>query len=311
MTFLESLVSRFCDELAHQFGTHDFIVKSTLAILLVSLICGIVGSLVVGNRMAFFSDALSHCTIAGISMGILATIFLRVPQAEEQIGSFAMLIMCGFGSFIGCAITYVKERTSLASDTVIGVFFAGALGVGAVLIAMMKNVTNRDPDIFLFGSPNIVTEVDLLRLVALLILTLGFVGWRYNGLVFASFNPSLARSRRVPLRLYSYLFIILLALIVNVCLLAVGALLINAMLIVPAATANNVSRNMRQMFWWTIGLSLTAGLGGRWLSNVIEFRLERAGTSFVGTGGCVVILGAVLFALSMIVSRLFKGRQPK
>ena len=67
------------------------------------------------------------------------------------------------------------------------------------------------------------------------------------------------------------MFILLLAIIVNVCLVTVGALLINAMLIVPAATANNLSRNMRQMFWWTIGLSLFAALGGQWCSLWIDF----------------------------------------
>src|SRR5438874_2315748 len=80
------------------------------------------------------------------------------------------------------------------------------------------------------------------------------LAWMYNSLVFASFNPSLARSRRVPVRWCNYLFIVLLAVIVNVCLRVVGALLINAMLVVPAAAAGNVARNMKQLFWITVVL---------------------------------------------------------
>ena len=86
--------------------------------------------------------------------------------------------------------------------------------------------------------------------------------WRYNQLVFASFNPTLARTRGLTLTLNNYLFIVLLALVVNLSIKAVGALLINALLVVPAAAAANLSRNLRQMFWLTVAFCLGAGLIG-------------------------------------------------
>src|SRR5206468_1542411 len=104
-----------------------------------------------------------------------------------------------------------------------------------------------------------VTSLDLITLVLLALVTAGLLAWLYNSLVLTSFNPSLALSRRVPVRLCSYVFIVLLALIVNLCLKIVGALLINALLVVPAATAANLCRNMRQLFWTTIGLCLLVG----------------------------------------------------
>jgi zinc transport system permease protein len=310
MTFLTDAISRLTSSLAGLFGTDDFIVTGTIAIVLVSLTCGTVGSLVISNRMAFFSDALAHCAIAGITMGLIIELKAGLGSADRTVGGFALLVTVAFGALVGIGIAYVREKTALGSDTVIGVFFAGALGLGAVLFGLLKQMTNKDPDAFLFGSPNFLSEIDLVRLAGVAILTALLVGARYNQLVFASFNPSLARSRRIPMRAYNYLFIILLALIVNVCLLTVGALLINAMLIVPAATANNVSRNMRQMFWWSIGLSLFSGLAGQWTSLWIPSLIGTKRFA-VGTAGCVIIISVLCFAVSMMASRWMKGRQSR
>src|SRR3954454_10857158 len=94
-------------------------VKGLLATLLVCLVCGGMGALVVGNRMAFFSDALAHCAFAGVGLGILGFVVLPVNQALllQQI----TIIMVTFGVIVGLLIAYVREQTGLASDTVIGV----------------------------------------------------------------------------------------------------------------------------------------------------------------------------------------------
>jgi zinc transport system permease protein len=102
------------------------------------------------------------------------------------------------------------------------------------------------------------------------------------------------------------LFIVLLALIVNLCLNAVGALLINALLIVPAATASNLAGNLRQMFWLTVALSLAAGIGGFWLSSVVEIDVGGRQPLSFGTAGTIVVLSVALFFLSMAVPPLLK-----
>src|SRR5262245_46572197 len=109
-------------------------VNAFLAVILVSLVCGAIGSLVVGNRMAFFSDALAHCAFAGVALGLLVAMALRVnaPDFREWI----LLIMVGFGIVVGVLIAVVREKTGLANDTVIGVFFAGAIGIGAIFTRM-------------------------------------------------------------------------------------------------------------------------------------------------------------------------------
>jgi zinc transport system permease protein len=250
--------------------------------------------------MAFFSDAMAHCAFAGVALGILLTFFIGTPADHESYRWIIPLVMVGFGALIGIGIAFVREKTSLASDTVIGVFFAGAIGFGAMLLTALEKRRAFSPEQFLFGSPFFVEEADLLYLAILLILTVLLLVQRYNHLVMASFNPSLARTRRVALRLNNYLFIVLLALIVNLSIRAVGVLLINAMLIVPAATASNLSRNLRQMFWLTVLISVGAGLLGLWLSSTIRVRLGPGDTVQFGPSGTIICLSVLAFFASML-----------
>src|SRR5262245_8208834 len=123
MEAITRAVEWFTSALAQQLGLQfTFYVAAFLAVILVSVVCGMAGSLVVGNRMSFFSDAMAHCAFAGVALASLGLILSGVPRAEQQV--YVPPLMVGFGALIGVAIAFVRERTSLASDTVIGVFFA-------------------------------------------------------------------------------------------------------------------------------------------------------------------------------------------
>jgi zinc transport system permease protein len=282
-------------------------VYALLAIVLLSLICGSVGPLVVGNRMAFFSDALAHCSLAGVGFGFLANYLLGGDNKSVFYHHGVPLVAVAFGILVGCAIAFVREKTALASDTVIGVFFAGALGLGAVLLkALARNnaFPGSDLENIIFGDILFVDSPHLYWLFGLAAVTAAFLFRRYNQLVFTSFNASLARSRRMTVRLNNYLFIVLLALIVNLSLQIVGVLLINALLIVPAATAANVCRNMRQMFWVTVGLCLASGVVGLWISwDLPHLSRDYLGWEFQagGSGGSIVVVSVLLFFASMVV----------
>ncbi len=292
----------FLDTLADHLNLEGFELRALLSVLLISIVCGMVGAMVVGNRMAFFSDAMAHCAFAGVALGILMTYFMAIGREREELQRwFVPLVMVGFGASIGIGIAFVRENTGLASDTVIGVFFAGAIGFGAMLLTALKGRRAIDPEQFLFGSPIFVKDIDLLYLAVLLLMTIGLLMWRFNHLLLGSFNTSLARSRRVSLRVNSYLFIILLAFIVNLSISAVGVLLINAMLIVPAATATNFSRNLRQMFWWTLTLSIVAGMLGLYLSSILHVRLGPGKPVQFGPSGTIITLSVAGFFVSMVL----------
>ena len=305
LTTLTNLLENFVDWLT-LFAAEDsmwrlpFVIYGCLAIVLVSLISGSVGSLVVSNRMAFFSDALAHCAFAGVALGLLIAIVLGVE--DEGFRHWITLIRVGFGVIFGLLIAYVHEKSSLPSDTVIGVFFAGALGLGAIFAKVVRNKRIFDLENFIFGSPVTVGPEDLLWLILLLLLTVVFLLFCYNALIFGSFNSSLARSRKVPARLARYLFVVLLGIIVNLCQQTVGILLINGLLIVPAATASNLSGNLRQLLWRSIAIALFCGVAGLLLSLEINHHLAGRRVE-IGISGTVLVLSVVMFALSLAMGR--------
>lgn len=270
-----------------------------LATLIVCFICGGMGSLVVGNRMAFFSDALAHCAFAGVGLGLLICI-LAGTDDDQIVRQRITLIMVAFGVSIGLLIAVVRDQTGLASDTVIGVFYAGAVGMGAVVTRMAQSRTFFSVEDFIFGNTNSVQPWQVVLLLGLALLSAIFLIVMYNWLVLASASPSLALSRRVPVRLSRYLFIVLLALMVNLSQQITGTLLINGLLIVPAAAAANLARNLRQLFWLSVAIALGVGFGGYVLSWEIGNNFARYR---IGTSGAIVVLSVIVFVASVPLGR--------
>ncbi len=306
--FLFDAINRFCAP----WGPGTFLgenlnIRAMLALLAVSLLCGAVGSIVVGNRMAFFSDALAHCAFAGVCFGFLLFKIFVNPQGDrdkdDTFWEWVAPVMVTFGAFVGAGIAFVREKTGLASDTVIGVFFAASLGFAAALSKLIRSRRVNALEYFLFGNPLLVSEGEIWALFALVALTAVFLIFLYNPLVLSSFNPSLARSRRLGARWHNYAFIVLLALIVNLCLRYVGVLLINALLVVPAAAAFNVGKNLRQVFWLTMIISMSSAALGQCLS----WELEMSRQIELGISGTIVLVSVGIFVLSAIVGPFVKN----
>ncbi|OWK47249.1 metal ABC transporter permease [Fimbriiglobus ruber] len=296
---------------ASALGLSTFELNPLIAVVLVGLTCGMVGSLVVGNRMAFFSDAMAHTAFAGVALALLSVVLLtgvRTTLEADRYMWTVPLATASIGMLVGVSIAFVRERTGLTNDTVIGVFFALSMGVGAMLLPEIRTQIRIDPDQFLFGAVTLATGADLFILFALAAVTIAVVVWRYNALTFASFNPSLARSRGVNLRGNSYLFIVLLALVVNLSIKAVGVLLINALLVVPAAAAANLGRNLRQVFWLTLVGSIGAGVLGQQISHHIRVPIGASRPLEFAPGGTIVVVAVSWFFLTMAIASL-RGRR--
>lgn len=302
--FLENTIEKIAQQFpARSFFSYPFNIQATMAILLVSLCCGMIGSLVVGSRMAFFSDALAHCSFAGVSIGFL--FFEGLVASYRPSGEFwqwVTPIMIGFGMLVGYGIATVRAKTNLASDTVIGVFFAAAIGLAAMLRRVISSRRFFNLEDFLFGDPLVVTGDQLVFLALLVVLVAIILFFIYNQLLLSSFNHSLALSRRVPTELIHIFFVMLLAIVVNLCLIAVGALLINALLIVPAATAMNISRNLRQFFWYTLLLTVGLSMLGLFLHHEVDV---RSGVD-LGTSGIIILLNVAGFILSVLLASIWQ-----
>jgi zinc transport system permease protein len=308
------LIQQALEAVAAGLGAPLWNVKAFFAILLVSVICGLVSPQVVGGRMAFFSDALAHTALAGIAIGVLALIVATNPPPgtalDESSYFWAVpLIMMLFGGIVGLAIAYFREVTGLSADSIIGVFFALSTGFGAMLIPALNARSRFDVEGMLFGSPYFVEPADYFFLLVLLLTTVAFLAWRFNTLVFGGFNPTLATSRGLSVRLTNYLFILLLAMVVNFSFKAVGVLLINALLVVPAAAAANLARNIRQMFWYSLFGSVACGMMGWWISWGFTLPRVLGVENQLRPGGTIVMVVVGWFFLSILIARVLRGRR--
>lgn len=301
---LNETINGLIQSVARTLGVGTFDVVALTSITLVCLACGLVGSLVIGNRMAFFSDAMAHTAFAGIALGLLSILFLARPRSTQEADPYLWvipLIMIGVGVAAGFAIEFVRERTGLSNDTVIGVFFAAAIGFAVTVIGSMKNrVANAEQ--FLFGSPLYVTPIELLLLAVLVLLTAIIIVWKYNDFAFGVISPPLARSRGVRLRFGNYLFIAILALVVNISIKAVGVLLINAVLIVPAAAAANLARNVRELFLYTLVIGLLSGWIGYQISKSYTIDLGEGDPLELAPGGTIVLTCVAFFFASIVLA---------
>ncbi len=300
------------EQLADWLGVSTLVLYPAIAFVLLGLTCGMVGSLVVANRMAFFSDAMAHTAFAGVAFGLLSVILLGTVRSTSDVDRYGVeiaAVMVAIGLVVGLGIGYVRERTGLTNDTVIGVFFALSIGLASMLLPAIHRSVNIDIDRFLFGSVAFASEDDLWMLAGLAAATAAVVGWRYNALILASFNPSLARSRGLRISADNYLFIALLVCVVNLSIKSVGALLINALLVVPAAAGANLGRNLRQVFWLTLAASVGCGLLGFLASLYLAVPLGHGREPLqFGPSGTATVLCVLWFFATMAWAAV-RGRQ--
>ncbi|MBU4036033.1 MAG: metal ABC transporter permease, partial [Proteobacteria bacterium] len=225
-----------------------FMQQAMIGLILLAPMAAVMGVQVVNFRMAFFSDAISHSAFAGVALGL---IFSVSPHWTMPL----------FGLLVGLAIMAVQRKSTLSSDTVIGVFFSAVIAFGLAVVSRDRSVA-RDMQRFLYGDILTISNNDILFLLILFIALLIFQILSYNRLLYIGINPTLAKAHSIRVATYQYYFAGLLSLIVMFSVWAVGVLLVTAMLIVPAAAARNFARSAGAMFWWALLVSLTSAITG-------------------------------------------------
>ncbi|MBO5896565.1 MAG: metal ABC transporter permease [Clostridia bacterium] len=231
---------------------YKFMVNALLAVVLISPLMGILGTMAVNNKMAFFSDALGHSAFTGIALGVLLGI------RNELISLVA------FGVFIALVITRVKNRGNTSSDTVISVFSSGSVAVGLLVLSYGGSFSKYNS--YLVGDVLSVTKGELLTLLITLICVIVIWALIYNKLLVISVNKELAASRGIKTSLYENIFVIVVAVVVMLSIKWVGILLINSLLILPAASARNLAKNSRQYLVLSVAISLVGAISGLLIS---------------------------------------------
>ena len=257
----------------------SFMKNAFLAVLLLTPLLGLLGTMAVNHQMAFFSDALGHSAITGIGLGMI--LGLRNDL-------MAMLI---FGVVWAVLICLIKQSGSASTDTIISVFSSTSIAAGLLILARGGKFAKYSS--LLIGDILAVTPGDLAALA--IALPVGVAVWvlLYNRLLITSVSPGLARSRGIPTRLTEGIFVVLVAVAVMLAIRWVGVMLINALLILPAAAGRNLARNARQHAAISVGIALFSGIVG----------LLVAYAEDTSAGASVVLVAAACYALSLLVRR--------
>lgn len=264
---------------------YAFFVRGVLSVLLLAPLLGGMSHLVVARRLSFFSAALGQAALTGLTIGIV----LGEPLNAAYGGIF------GFCFLSALAMVYVKRHASLPPDTLVGVFLSMSLGLGiCLLVAVTKRFNIHQVEAVMFGSLLTVTDADLLLLLVIgggVALILALV---YNQLLLDSLDPSLGRVSGVSSAFVDYLFVLLLTAAIVVSLKIIGALLVEAMVVVPAAAARNLARTTRGYLGLSILTALAAGIGGLYISSRL----------LVPSGGAVVLAMSALFFVTLALGGL-------
>ncbi len=260
-----------------------FMKNALLAILLLTPLLGLLGTMAVNQQMAFFSDALGHSALTGVGLGILMGVHSDLAS---------MLV---FGVVWAVMICRIKQTGAASTDTVISVFSSTSVAAGLLILSRGGGFAKYSS--LLIGDVLAVTPLDLLWL--LLALVIGAALWMamYNSLLLSSVNAPLARSRGVPTRLTECAFVVLVAVAVMLAIRWVGVMLINALLILPAAAGRNLARTSRQHAAWSVAIALGSGVAG----------LLSAYAWDTSAGAAIVLYAAACYALSLLWRTLRRG----
>lgn len=263
--------------LPFEWAHYVFMKNALLGVLLVTPMFGLLGTMVVNNKMAFFADALGHSALTGIAIGVILGI-------KNPIWS-----MLAFSLMLAVAIIKVKNVNTSSTDTIIGVFASTAVALGVVILSFRGGFTKYS--VYLIGDLLSISKIDLLILPIIFIIVIIIWSVAFNKLLLVSVNQLLARSRGINVDFYEYLFTITVAVIVTISIQWVGVLIISSMLVLPAAAARNISSNIRQYHIYSITIALISGVAGL----IISYFLGSA------SGATMVLIASMFFGITFFV----------
>ncbi|MFK3817081.1 metal ABC transporter permease [Pseudomonas sp. NPDC089407] len=266
---------------------YGFVVNALLAGLMIGPVLGGLGTLVVVKRFAFFSEAVGHAALTGVAIGILL--------GEPYTGPYGSLF--GYCLLFGILLNFLRNRTGLSPDTLIGVFLSVSLALGASLLLMLAGKINvHILENVLFGSVLTVSGQDLVVLGIVAVLVLALAVPLYNRIMLASFNPQLAAVRGVAVKTLDYLFVVLVTLVTVAAVKVIGAILVGALLVIPAAAARLVSQSLKGFFFLSVLIATISTLFGILLPIVFDLP--------VPSGAAIILVAGICFALAALARAL-------
>ena len=269
-----------CEALPFEMLQWDFIKNALLALLLMAPLFGLMSTMIVTGRMSFFSDALGHSAFTGIAIGAICGMAAPIWAAVLFSVAFALLF------------SYVRSRSNQAADTLIGVFSSSAVALG-IFVATLGGGSFTKYNKYLIGDILSVTPGQIgmlaLTLIGVLVLWVLFS----NRLTLTAIHPHLASSRGIPVGLSQTLFTTAIAVVVTLSISSVGLLILNSLLVLPAAAARNIARNLKQYHGFSVAFALIAGIGGL----IVSYYLGCS------AGAAISLILALIFAITFALRK--------
>ena len=266
----------FWESLPFEMLHWHFMQNALLALLLLAPLFGLLSTMIVTGRMSFFSDALGHSAFTGIAIGCICGL---APTAVAVAFSVAFALL----------FSYVRSRSNQAADTLIGVFSSTAVALG-IFIATLGGGSFTKYNKYLIGDVLSVTPAEIGILAIVLLCVAVFWVIFGNRLVLVAIHPQLAASRGLKVKSTQTGFTVCIAVVVTLAINWVGLLMLNSLLVLPAASARNVAKNLRQYHALSVLFALTAALVGLTVSYWL-------GTS---TGAAISLCLALIFTVSFL-----------
>lgn len=275
-----SLWYSFWDLLPFEMLHWDFMKNALLAVLIMSPLFGLLSTMIVTGRMSFFSDALGHSAFTGIAIGALCG--MTAPTGAAV----------GFSIFFALLFSFVRSRSNQAADTIIGVFSSAAVALG-IFVATLGGGSFTKYNKYLIGDILSVTPAEIGMLSLVLLAVLVFWILCANRLTLTAIHPQLASSRGIPVGQSQTLFVTAIAVVVTLSISSVGLLILNSLLVLPAASARNISRNLKQYHCLSVLFALLSGIGGLTVSYYLG----------CSAGAAISLILAVIFAITFTVRK--------
>jgi zinc transport system permease protein len=234
-----------------------FMQRAIAGAILMGILGGVLGTFVTLRSLSFFSHAVGHAALVGVTLGVLL-----------QVNPTWMLLP--FTLVFGVVVLYLIDKTDLASDSVLSIVLSGALALGVILTSLIQGYRGNLMSV-LFGDILAINTTDLILTLLVLVLSSIFLLSSLQQQILLTLNPAVAKIQGIPVQLYRYAFVVLLSLAVAVAIKAVGVLLVNAFLVIPASIAKLISHNFSSFLVMSVIFGSTTSIAGIIISGLFNF----------------------------------------
>jgi len=267
--------------------SYGFMQRALIAGVLVGLLCGVLGFFVVLKRLSFIGVGISHAAFGGIAIGVL-------------IGVEPLVAAAVFSTIVAWGIGWLRRAGRLHEDTAIGILFSAAMALGVALISV-SSAYQVDLFGYLFGNILAVSPTDLWMLGGIAVLVLMAIGVLFKELLFLAFDEEVARANGLPVTPLYFLLLSCMALAIVAAIRVVGIILVEALLVIPAAIGYQLARGYRGMLCVSTASAVVSAITGLFVSYFLN----------VAAGATIVLVLTLLFVLALAVARNRRRSMPR